>query len=89
MNINNYSDFVNSDPYSKAIEDIYKVSPEVAESIKTFGIGDSLGEEGYDFELGNLLIDLPEKIRTEIQEKEDIYILVSNLAEEYYKFSIS
>ena len=89
MNINSYSDFVDSDPWNKAIEDIYKTSPEIAESIQKHGIGDSLGEEGYDFESGNLLINLPEEIRTEIQEKNEIYNLVSNLADEYYKFSIS
>jgi len=89
MNINSYSDFVDSDPWNKAIGDIYKVSPEIAESIQKYGIGDSLGEEGYDFESGNLLVNLPEKVRTKIEEKTEIYNLVSNLAEEYYKFSIS
>ena len=41
MNINSYSDFVDSDPWNKAIEDIYKASPEIAESIQKHGIGDS------------------------------------------------
>ena len=90
MNINNsYSDFVDSDPWNKAIGDIYELSPEIAGAIKKHGIGDSLSPDGYDFESGNLLAGLPQEIQQEISDNAEIYNLVSNLADEYYKFSIS
>jgi hypothetical protein len=89
MNINCYADFVDSDAWDDAIEEIYKIYPEIAESIQKYGIGDSLGEGGYDFESGNLLVNLPEEIQQEISDNAEIYNLVSNLADEYYKFSIS
>ncbi len=84
-----YADYVSSDRFDVQLKEIEKVDPQVANAVQKYGIGTALLEDGeYDFESGQLLEDLPKKIREKISwdDSGKLYGLVLDIAINYADF---
>lgn len=86
--INLYSDFVMSDNWHFYLTKIREVSTKLAEVITQYGIGTKVNLDGYDFESGQLLDDIPSKYKEEIYES-SVYDLLCELANKYGEFCLN
>jgi hypothetical protein len=81
-----YTLFLLSDEWEKGLEAIAVISPELSDAIGQYGIGTKLDDSGrYDFESGQLLEDLPKRIKDK-EAKDEAYDAVCDLAHGYADF---
>lgn len=86
--INLYPDFVMSDNWHFYLSKIREVSTKLANVINQYGIGTKVNLDGYDFESGQLLDDIPLKYKEEIYQS-SVYGLLCELANEYGEFCLN
>jgi len=80
--LNLYPDFVMSEVWNYYLTKIRELSPKLADIINKYGIGTKVNLDGYDFESGQLLDDIPKVYKKEIYES-TVYDLICELANEY------
>jgi hypothetical protein len=84
-----YASFVGSETWNSQLEAIGAVSSDVADAVNTYGIGTKVAEDGqYDFESGQLLVDMPKNIQ-DSEEIEEAYDAICDLAKAYAQFVFS
>lgn len=86
--LNLYADFVMSDIWHFYLSKIREVSTKLADAINQYGIGTKVNLDGYDFESGQLLDDIPKEYREEIHES-TVYDLLCKLANEYGEYCLN
>lgn len=86
--INLYSNFVMSDTWHYYLNKIREVSIKLADVVNQYGIGTKVNLDGYDFESGQLLDDIPSKHREEIYQS-NVYTLLCELANEYGEWCLN
>jgi hypothetical protein len=83
--INLYADFVMSNVWNYYLTKIRELSPKLADVINRYGIGTKVNLNGYDFESGQLLDDIPKVYQEEIYQS-SVYDLLCELANKYGEF---
>lgn len=86
--LNLYPDFVMSDTWHYYLTKIREVSTKLANVVNQYGIGTKVNLDGYDWESGQLLDDIPSKYREEIYQS-NVYDLLCELANEYGEFCLN
>jgi hypothetical protein len=83
-----YASFVFSEEWKSRLKEIRELSPEAADAVQQYGIGERLSDNGqYNFESGQLLDDMPEDIRGS-EAIEGAYQSICDLAEAYARFIV-
>lgn len=86
---NLYAAFVVTDEWNDHLAKIRDISPDVADAIAKYGIGEEVCDGQYDFESGQLLSCIPSSIKRELEEEIELaYDLICNLATAYAEYVV-